>query len=114
MGRPKGAPNRLSSIVKQNIIDVFDLIGGTEGMVKWAKRNRREFYRLYARLLPTEIVGTLDMRNARQLTNDELLAIACGSGEGDVGETRSEDVIEHVYQVPRSGDCSGEAPSTVN
>lgn len=56
-GRKKGTPNKLSSGVKSNIVGVFDKIGGREAMAKWAKDNQTEFYRLYARLLPTEVSG---------------------------------------------------------
>lgn len=56
-GRKKGTPNKLSSTVKDNVIAVFDDIGGREDMAEWAKDNRTEFYKLYAKLLPTEVTG---------------------------------------------------------
>ena len=54
-GRKKGVPNKLSGSVKQNIVGVFDKIGGREKMAKWAEENQTDFYRLYGRLAPTEI-----------------------------------------------------------
>ncbi len=54
-GRKKGVPNKLSGSVKQNIVGVFDRIGGREKMAKWAEENQTDFYRLYGRLAPTEI-----------------------------------------------------------
>jgi len=54
-GRKKGVPNKLSGSVKQNIVGVFDKIGGREKMAKWAEDNQTDFYRLYGRLAPTEI-----------------------------------------------------------
>lgn len=54
-GRQKGTPNKLSSTAKENIIAVFNRLDGTAGMARWAQRNRTEFYKIYARLLPTEL-----------------------------------------------------------
>jgi hypothetical protein len=54
MASRKGIPNRIGAAVKSNVIAVFDKIGGRDGMAVWAKENPTEFYRLYARLIPTE------------------------------------------------------------
>jgi hypothetical protein len=32
----------------------FEELGGVEGLAAWAKRHPGDFYRLYARLIPTE------------------------------------------------------------
>tara|TARA_R110002020_G_scaffold470161_1_gene695786 strand:- start:2596 stop:2964 length:369 start_codon:yes stop_codon:yes gene_type:complete len=56
-GRPKGALNKVTRHVRDNLTEAFARLGGVDGMVKWAKedaRNRGEFYRLYAKLLPME------------------------------------------------------------
>ena len=56
-GRPKGVPNKVSRQVKENIISVFEELGGREGMVAWAlsdERNRTEFYRMYTKMAPIE------------------------------------------------------------
>ena len=56
-GRPKGATNKIPKQVKENIVAVFDELGGLDGMVDWAKsdpKNQTEFYRFYARLAPIE------------------------------------------------------------
>jgi hypothetical protein len=60
-GRPPGSPNKISRTVKDNVIAVFDTLGGSEGMARWAQENQTEFYRLYSRLIPTEtkVDGTL-------------------------------------------------------
>lgn len=115
MGRPKGAPNRLSSIVKQNIIDVFDLIGGTEGMVKWAKRNKTQFYKLYARLLPTEVIGTLKVRDASEFSDDELAAIIAGASRaGITGEATILQIPEDVHSISELRFHSSETPQITN
>lgn len=59
-GRQKGTPNKVSSTVKQNVIEVFDTLGGVGAMAKWAENNQTEFYRLYARCLPHEIGAESD------------------------------------------------------
>jgi hypothetical protein len=56
-GKPKGTRNKLSATAKENIAAVFEEMGGVEGMLKWAKRNQTEFYKIYPRLLPLEVSG---------------------------------------------------------
>ena len=56
-GRPKGATNKIPKQVKENIVAVFDELGGLDGMVEWARsdpKNQTEFYRFYSRLAPIE------------------------------------------------------------
>jgi len=53
-GRKAGTPNKLSGIAKENVIAVFNRLDGTAGMAEWASENKTEFYRIYARLLPTD------------------------------------------------------------
>lgn len=36
---------------------MFELLGGEEAMVKWARDNPGEFYRLYGRLIPVQLAG---------------------------------------------------------
>lgn len=56
-GRKAGTPNKLSATVKDNVIAVFDAIGGTKNMTTWAKTNETEFYRLYSKLMPLQLTG---------------------------------------------------------
>jgi hypothetical protein len=44
-------------IARDNIAAVFTRLGGTAAMAEWAKENKTEFYKLYARLIPTEVTG---------------------------------------------------------
>ena len=56
-GRPKGSQNKLTLTAKQAFQAAFDELGGTQGLVKWAKSdpdNLATLYTLYARLIPTD------------------------------------------------------------
>ena len=53
-GRTKGTPNTLNATVKDNVLAVFNRLEGTAGMAKWANDNPTEFYKIYARLIPTD------------------------------------------------------------
>ena len=56
-GRPKGAINKVTRHVRDNLTEAFSRLGGVDGLVKWAEsddRNRAEFYKIYSRLLPLE------------------------------------------------------------
>ena len=57
MSRPVGSKNKAGALAKDNVQAVFTRLGGTAAMARWAKRNQTEFYRLYARLIPAEMVG---------------------------------------------------------
>jgi len=57
MARTVGAKNKISGQAKENIQAVFVRLGSTAAMAEWARENRTEFYRIYARLLPIEGPG---------------------------------------------------------
>lgn len=78
----KRGPNKIGAAVKSNVIAVFDRIGGRDKMAAWAEENLTEFYRLYARLIPTESSTEITFRDVTELSRSELLAIAQGSGDG--------------------------------
>lgn len=59
-GRQSGTPNKVSKIARENLVAVFEALGGAPEMTVWAKDNPTEFYKLYARLLPVEHVGDGD------------------------------------------------------
>jgi hypothetical protein len=88
-GRPKGMPNKIGAAVKSNVVAVFDSIGGRDGMASWAKENLSEFYRLYARLIPTESSTEITIRDVTELSRAELILIATGGSAGAAGEGQS-------------------------
>lgn len=57
-GRKPGTPNKLSGQAKENIVAVFNRLGGTDGMAAWASENQTQFYTIYAKLLPIEATLT--------------------------------------------------------
>lgn len=57
MGRPKGARNKFSKTFREGLILAYHRLGGAKALQSWGKANPTEFYRIAARLIPTEIVG---------------------------------------------------------
>ena len=86
----KRGPNKIGAAVKSNVIAVFDKIGGRDQMAEWAADNLTEFYRLYARLIPTESTSEVIFRDAHELSDGELLAIATASSTRAIEQAASE------------------------
>lgn len=59
-GRKKGVPNKVSTTVKENVIQVFQQLGGAKAMAEWARENPTHFYNLYAKLLPQDVHKTVE------------------------------------------------------
>jgi hypothetical protein len=60
-GRKAGVPNKLSATAKQNVIEVFEQLGGVDHMKQWAIDNPNNFYNIYAKILPTQTeIGGID------------------------------------------------------
>ncbi len=53
-GRPKGLANKQTRAAKEAFGLAFQGIGGVPALIKWGKDNQTEFFKLYARLIPTE------------------------------------------------------------
>ena len=52
-GRPKGSPNKLSRDIKEDILEVYGMLGGSKGLYKWAKENENDFrLKLLLRCVP--------------------------------------------------------------
>lgn len=54
-GRQKGTPNRTTAAVKAALTEAFEKLGAVEGLVQWARREPGEFFKLWAKMLPTEV-----------------------------------------------------------
>lgn len=57
-GRPKGIPNKTTTLVKEAMELAFEGLGSVPELVAWARDNRTEFYKLWIRMLPAKIEAT--------------------------------------------------------
>ncbi len=60
-GRPKGVPNKTTTLAKDAIAKAAEKLGGTDRLVAWAKeddQNERLFWgSIYPKLLPLQVSG---------------------------------------------------------
>lgn len=57
-GRKEGCANKITGSVKETILDVFNKMGGAEGLYAWATEcatNKRLFYMSFMKMLPREV-----------------------------------------------------------
>ena len=59
-GRRRGTPNKITTAFKDAVRIVYEDIGGHKAFAEWARENSTEFYRIAARLIPTEITTRSD------------------------------------------------------
>lgn len=67
-GRPKGATNLATRSVKQALQMAFEGIGGVESLQSWAKQNKTEFYKIWSKMLPTDV----NFKSVNSMTTEEL------------------------------------------
>lgn len=67
-GRKKGVPNKTTVAVKEALALAFEGVGGVPALKVWAEEHPTEFYKLWAKLLPTEITG----KDGKPLVPDAL------------------------------------------
>lgn len=60
-GRPHGATNKLTKTVKETVLSVFNELQDDPktDLKAFAKKYPRDFYNIAAKLIPTEITGTM-------------------------------------------------------
>lgn len=56
-GKPKGTKSKLTASAKEAFQIAFEKLGGAEALSKWAKSNQTDFYKLFARLIPTDVTS---------------------------------------------------------
>jgi hypothetical protein len=97
-GRPKGSRNKIGVQAKENIIEVFSRLGGIKAMTNWARRNKTEFYKLYARLIPVTVHAAVDVRHASEYSDAELVDIIASEGSSRIdGEAPGNALVESVH-----------------
>lgn len=84
----KGSPNKVTNTAKENIIAVFTRLGSTAAMAKWASDNQTEFYKLYGRLIPTDvnhsgIIGSYTAIPTEQRDVDSMASAAGAATDGN-------------------------------
>ncbi len=62
-GRPPGIPNKINRAFKTAVLEVFERNGGADWMARWAGENETEFFKIAARLIPTELSGTVEHKH---------------------------------------------------
>lgn len=108
MASRKGIPNKYGAEVKAEIIAAFHALGGRDEFVDWGKKNRGLFYRLWARLAPTEVMATIDLRDVREVTEGELIDIATGGSAGSLGAPERSQELGGVHLLSGSGNQASE------
>lgn len=78
-GRKKGAVNKTTASVKQALLIAFERAGGVEYLVKVAKTDPKTFCTLLGRVIPTEIAGSLALRDER--TPEQIRAAITAKAE---------------------------------
>lgn len=54
-GRQKGSLNKVTTAFKEALRVVYEEIGGHAAFAAWAREHPTEFYKIAARLIPTEV-----------------------------------------------------------
>jgi hypothetical protein len=115
-GRPQGSKNRISAAAKQDLAAAFHGIGGRQELIRWGRQNRRDFYRIWARIIPSEVVAEIDLRDFRELSKGELYDVIASS-EGSAGalsQGRSQGEPGVVHQISGPGLPASETPQTTD
>lgn len=60
--RPKGVPNKLTTVFKEAVMIAYQGIGGDTAFTAWAGANPTEFYKIASRLIPQEVAVQGQMR----------------------------------------------------
>lgn len=54
-GRKKGKLNTFTISMKEAVRKAYDEMGGWEAMAEWGQANRTDFYKIAAKLIPTDL-----------------------------------------------------------
>ena len=73
-GRKKGTPNKVSSKIKDMVLEALDELGGKDYLVEQAKKNPAAYMGLLGKILPTQLTGTDDgPMKIRWIAHEEAL-----------------------------------------
>lgn len=70
-GRKKGVQNKMTATVKETVLSVFQDIQSDpkNNLLAFAKKHPRDFYQIAAKLIPTEVSGSV--KHIIKVTVDE-------------------------------------------
>lgn len=68
-GKPKGAKNKITKTVKEVVFDVFEQlqVDPKANLLNWGKENPTEFYKIAAKLIPTDVKAQVDNSGAMEI-----------------------------------------------
>ncbi len=92
-GRQRGTPNKITTVFKDAVRIVYDDIGGHAAFAAWARENPGEFFKIAARLIPTEITTPGD--NAITVVIQRYGALPDASEEQGVMPMPPAKIVEH-------------------
>jgi hypothetical protein len=81
-GRKEGVRNKFTLAAKQMFEMVHQDIGGREAMAEWARKNdenRREFYKMYCRLIPVDLRAQVEHTVTRLSYAERRASAAAGA-----------------------------------
>jgi hypothetical protein len=58
-GRPKGVPNKVTTALKEAILNALDTVGGEQYLVKVANEDPKTFCTLIGKVLPMTVEGNM-------------------------------------------------------
>jgi hypothetical protein len=97
-GRIKGVPNKLTSDVKAMILGALHAAGGQRWLEEQMAANPAAFMTLLGKILPTQVNATIKT-DVVELTDAELLAIACVAATSGNGADSEADSAQEPRQV---------------
>jgi hypothetical protein len=83
-GRKAGTPNKLTATFREAVLFTYDGIGGHEAFKRWATDNPGEFYKIAARLIPTEM----------SVKDDKIVVIVNRGGNNGVTVVEQRQALE--------------------
>lgn len=69
-GRQAGTPNKTTANVKAVLEEAFERLGGVEALAEWATANPGEFYKIWSKLIPRDVM----VDATHHMTLEELVA----------------------------------------
>lgn len=91
-GREKGSQNKLTKTVRETILDAFNKLQEDPkvNIISFAKDYPRDFYQIAAKLIPTEIRGTINTSDEVDYSklSDEALEEIINASTKDESESR--------------------------